>query len=93
MLLGLFFIPFFIVPQLDWLFWGWFKCFLQYSFYQVVAAAVIYIIGNILTSFMTIYNGQPIPIPAMSADHTAHHRRYLFRLHAAEGASAHEPHL
>ena len=39
-LLGPVFIPFFIVPQLDWLFWGWFKCFIQYSFYQVVAAAV-----------------------------------------------------
>jgi type IV secretory pathway VirB6-like protein len=61
-LIGPVFIPFFIVPQLDWLFWGWLKCFLQYSFYQVVAAAVIYIIGNILTSFMNLYNGQPIPI-------------------------------
>ena len=61
-LLGPIFIPFFIVPQLDWLFWGWFKCFLQYSFYQVVAAAVVYIIGNILTAFMNLYNGQPIPI-------------------------------
>ena len=45
-LLGPIFIPFFIVPQLDWLFWGWFKSFIQYSFYQVVAAAVLYIVSQ-----------------------------------------------
>ena len=66
-LLGPVFIPFFIVPQLDWLFWGWFKCFIQYSFYQVVAAAVIFIIGNILTSFLTFYNGQPMTIDRQGA--------------------------
>ncbi len=66
-LLGPVFIPFFIVPQLDWLFWGWFKCLIQYSFYQVVAAAVVYIIGNILTSFLTFYNGQPMTIDRQGA--------------------------
>ena len=66
-LFGPVFIPFFIVPQLDWLFWGWFKCFIQYSFYQVVAAAVVYIIGNILTSFLTFYNGQPMTIDRQGA--------------------------
>jgi hypothetical protein len=60
-LVGPIFIPFFIVPQLDWLFWGWLKCFIQYAFYQVIAAAVIYIIGNMLTAFMNLHNGQPIP--------------------------------
>lgn len=45
-LLGPVFIPFFIVPQLDWLFWGWLKAFIQYSFYQVVAAAVLYIVSQ-----------------------------------------------
>jgi type IV secretory pathway VirB6-like protein len=45
-LLGPVFIPFFIVPRLDWLFWGWFKAFMQYSFYQVVAAAVLYIVSQ-----------------------------------------------
>lgn len=45
-LLGPVFIPFFIVPQLDWLFWGWLKAFLQYSFYQVVAAGVLYIVSQ-----------------------------------------------
>ena len=66
-LLGPVFIPFFIVPQLEWLFWGWFKCLIQYSFYQVVGAAVVYIIGNILTSFLTFYNGQPMTIDRQGA--------------------------
>jgi hypothetical protein len=45
-LLGPVFIPFFIVPELDWLFWGWLKAFIQYSFYQVVAAGVLYIVSQ-----------------------------------------------
>lgn len=51
-LVGPLFIPFFIVPQLDWLFWGWFKCFIQYAFYQVIAAAVVFIIGNFFTGII-----------------------------------------
>lgn len=46
-LLGPVFIPFFIVPQLDWLFWGWLKAFIQYSFYQVVAAGVLFIVSQL----------------------------------------------
>lgn len=45
-LLGPVFIPFFIVPQLDWLFWGWLKAFIQYAFYQVVAAGVLYVVSQ-----------------------------------------------
>jgi hypothetical protein len=51
-LVGPIFIPFFIVPKLEWLFWGWFKCFLQYAFYQVVASAVVYIIGNLILGIL-----------------------------------------
>src|SRR5262249_7949283 len=47
-LVGPIFVPFFIVPKLEWLFWGWFRCFLQHAFYQVVAAAVVFIIGNLV---------------------------------------------
>jgi TrbL/VirB6 plasmid conjugal transfer protein len=47
-LVGPIFIPFFIVPQMEWLFWGWFRCFIQYAFYQVIAAAVVYVIGNLM---------------------------------------------
>jgi hypothetical protein len=51
-LVGPVFIPFFIVPKLEWLFWGWFKCFLQYAFYQVIAAAVVYIVGNLILGIL-----------------------------------------
>ena len=51
-LLGPIFIPFFIVPQLDWLFWGWLRAFLQYAFYQVVANAFVYVFGNLLIQFL-----------------------------------------
>jgi len=47
-LVGPVFIPFFIVPKMEWLFWGWFRCFMQYAFYQVIASAVVYIIGNLI---------------------------------------------
>jgi len=57
-LVGPIFIPFFIVPQLDFLFWGWLKCFLQYAFYQVIAAAVVYIIGNVLIGFVEMFGDQ-----------------------------------
>jgi len=48
-LLGPIMIPFKIFPQMDWMFWGWLRSFIQYAFYQVVAAAYIYIFGNFLT--------------------------------------------
>ena len=47
-LVGPIFVPFFIVPKMEWLFWGWFRCFIQYAFYQVIAAAVVFIIGNVI---------------------------------------------
>jgi len=53
-LVGPIFVPFFIVPRMEWLFWGWFRCFLQYSFYQVIAAAVVAIIGNLLVGALKL---------------------------------------
>jgi hypothetical protein len=47
-LVGPIFVPFFIVPKMEWLFWGWFRCFMQYAFYQVIAAAVVFVIGNLI---------------------------------------------
>jgi hypothetical protein len=47
-LVGPIFVPFFIVPKMEWLFWGWFRCFIQYAFYQVIAAAVVFVIGNLM---------------------------------------------
>ena len=54
-LIGPVFIPWFIVPKMDWLFWGWLKAFIGFSFYQVVAAAFIYVFSKVLTGmFQTI---------------------------------------
>ncbi len=57
LLVGPIFIPFFIVPKMDWLFWGWLKSFLQYSFYQVIASAFVYIFGKLLLAFFAIDTG------------------------------------
>jgi TrbL/VirB6 plasmid conjugal transfer protein len=53
-LVGPVFVPFFIVPKLEWLFWGWLRCFVQYAFYEVIAAAVVYIIGNLIIGVLTL---------------------------------------
>ncbi len=51
-LVGPIFIPFFIVPHFEWLFWGWFRAFIQYAFYQVIAHAFVFIFGNLLIRFL-----------------------------------------
>jgi hypothetical protein len=53
-LVGPVFVPFFIVPKLEWLFWGWFKCLIQYAFYQVIAAAVVFVIGNLILGVLQL---------------------------------------
>jgi len=53
-LVGPIFIPFFIVPKLEWLFWGWFNCFIQYAFYQVIAAAVVFVIANLIVGVLRL---------------------------------------
>jgi type IV secretory pathway VirB6-like protein len=52
-LLGPIFVPFFIVPALDWLFWSWLKSFIQYSFIPVVAIAVLMIFEQFIYRFVT----------------------------------------
>jgi hypothetical protein len=52
-LLGPLFVPFFIVPKLDFLFWSWFKAFLQYSFMPVVALAFLMIFERFVFQFLT----------------------------------------
>jgi hypothetical protein len=51
-LVGPLFVPFFIVPQLEWLFWGWLKAFIQYSFTLVVANAFIFVFGHFLSQYV-----------------------------------------
>ena len=54
-LVGPIFVPFFIVPHLEWLFWGWLRAFLQYAFYQVVANAFVFVFGNLILHFFDKY--------------------------------------
>jgi type IV secretory pathway VirB6-like protein len=51
-LLGPIFIPFFIVPGMEWLFWGWLKSLIQYAFYPVVANAYLFVFGQLLIHFV-----------------------------------------
>ena len=52
-LLGPIFVPFFIVPKLDWLFWGWLKAFIQYSFVPVVATAFLMVFEQVVFRYIT----------------------------------------
>ena len=52
-LLGPIFVPFFIVPKLDWLFWSWFKAFIQYSFIPVVAFAFLMVFERFIFQYLT----------------------------------------
>ena len=51
-LLGPLFVPFFIVPTLEWLFWNWLKAFVQYSFIPVVANAFIFVFERFLSRYL-----------------------------------------
>jgi len=52
-LLGPIFVPFFIVPKLDWLFWGWLKAFIQYSFIPVVAVAFLMVFERFIFRYVS----------------------------------------
>ena len=52
-LVGPIFVPFFIVPKLDWLFWSWFKAFLQYSFVPVIALAFLMVFERFVFNYLT----------------------------------------
>ncbi len=51
-LTGPLFLPWMLFPGLEFIFWGWFKAFLQYAFYQVVASAVVFITAKFVIAFM-----------------------------------------
>src|SRR5437899_7281087 len=52
-LVGPIFVPFFIVPKLDWLFWSWFKAFIQYSFIPVIALAFLMVFERFVFRYLT----------------------------------------
>jgi TrbL/VirB6 plasmid conjugal transfer protein len=51
-LVGPLFVPFFIVPTLEWLFWNWLKAFVQYSFMLVIANAFIFVFEKFLSRYL-----------------------------------------
>ena len=61
-LLGPIFIPFLVFDKLDWLFWGWLKAYLGFSFYKVIAAATMNVLSHVLTNYY-IQLGQSIVGP------------------------------
>jgi hypothetical protein len=56
-LLGPIFIPFLVFEKLEFLFWGWLRAFLGFSFYKVVAAATLSVLSQLLAHYYTIMNG------------------------------------
>ncbi len=50
-ILGPLFIPFMVFEKTDFLFWGWLKAYLSFSFYKVVAAATMSILGQLYTRY------------------------------------------
>jgi type IV secretory pathway VirB6-like protein len=62
-LLGPIFIPFLVFDKLDWLFWGWLKAYLGFSFYKVVAAAAMNVLARVLTNYY-VQVGQSISDPS-----------------------------
>jgi hypothetical protein len=62
-LLGPLFIPFLVFDKLDWLFWGWLKAYLGFSFYKVVAAAAMSVLSHVLTNYY-VSLGQSVSDPS-----------------------------
>jgi len=56
-MLGPIFIPFLVFDKLDFLFWGWLRAFLGFSFYKVVAAATLSILSQLLAHYYAIMSG------------------------------------
>jgi len=46
-------IPFLLVPKLDFLFWGWLRALIKYSFYPVVGKLFLLIICQLMTTLIS----------------------------------------
>ena len=51
--IGPLFIPFALVPAFEWVFWGWLKAFVQYSFMQVIAQLFIALFSSYVLAYLT----------------------------------------
>jgi hypothetical protein len=56
-MLGPIFIPFLVFDKLEFLFWGWLRAFLGFSFYKVVAAATLSVLSQLLAHYYTVMSG------------------------------------
>ncbi len=64
-LIGPLTVPFILIPRFDWLFYNWVSFTIKYSFYQVLANALVFIwassfnfvISNVFNSQFTLANG------------------------------------
>lgn len=65
--LGPIFIPFMIVPKMDFLFWGWFKALIQYSLYSAIAAVMIGLWTRIVMGFARGLSAQDFTVQSMTA--------------------------
>jgi hypothetical protein len=63
-LLGPLFIPFLVFDKLDWLFWGWLRAYLGFSFYKVIAAAAMSVLSHVLTNYY-VQLGQSLSDPSL----------------------------
>ena len=81
-LVGPLFVPFFIVPTLEWLFWGWLKAFIQYSFMLVIANAFIFVFEKFLSRYLQtlppglrLRGSAPVRRPRRDDSRHVHRRR------------------
>jgi TrbL/VirB6 plasmid conjugal transfer protein len=56
-MLGPIFIPFLVFDKLEFLFWGWLRAFLGFSFYKVVAAATLSVLSQLLAHYYSMMSG------------------------------------
>jgi hypothetical protein len=59
-------IPFLLVPKLDFLFWGWLKSMIKYSFYPVVGKLFLLIICQLVTTLITALSPSPAGVLILS---------------------------
>lgn len=52
-LIGPLFIPFIVSKRMSWLFWGWFRAFIQYAMMPVIAIAVLMVFEQFIFNFST----------------------------------------
>ena len=52
-ILGPIFIPFLVFDPLSFLFWGWFRAMLTYSFYAIIAGAVLRVFSAVGVAYIT----------------------------------------